>query len=169
MPLLRCGVAVADGAELAHAVTNAAISPKNIVLTSVPARNGRACDSCGSQVAAAVYRARPSNAPHVNKPLWIVLTVLWVLFGLGSVAFALTSFFMFDAPGSTDSPLTVMLFCLVLTSPLFWLAGAIAPWVFRRWWSRAGLLFVLPVVDGGAIVIALVLLQMFCGGSFACR
>jgi hypothetical protein len=100
--------------------------------------------------------------------LWVVATVVSVFAAFVSAAPAVMSFMLFDAPGSDSSPLTVALFFCALTLPLFCLAGAGVPWMFRA--TRMGTyLFLIPFVDIAAIVVVLVLMQTLCGGSFSCR
>lgn len=97
----------------------------------------------------------------------IVLSSLWVVAGLVSVLFAVSSVFMFDAPGSTSSPITIALFGTAVLLPFAWFVGAALPWVFQRW--RFGMwLFLLPLVDLAVIVSLVVALEAFCGGQFTC-
>jgi hypothetical protein len=104
----------------------------------------------------------------VNGTRWIVLSVVWVIAGCASVLLALTSVFMFDAPGATSSKLTVALFFTVITLPVFWFLGAGLPWLFRS--KRiAKWLFLLPICDLVAIGITIGAITQFCGGSFVCR
>lgn len=103
-----------------------------------------------------------------NVTLWIVLTVLWVLFAIPAGFMAMMSFFMFDAPGSETNGLTIALFWCVLVGPVFWVIGAGVPWIFRR--TPYGIwLFLIPFVDLAAIVVVVILLQSLCGGSFSCH
>lgn len=94
--------------------------------------------------------------------------MIWIIAGLASVLLALTSVFMFDAPGATSSPLTITLFFAVLTLPLFWLLGAGLPWAFRSK-GFAKWLFLLPFCDIVVIGMTIAAITRFCGGSFACR
>jgi hypothetical protein len=103
----------------------------------------------------------------VNRTLLIVLTILWVIFGALSGFLAMTSFFLFDAPGSESSKLTIAVFWMALTMPAWWLAGAIVPWFFRKrsygWWF-----FAIPLVDVVALVTVAIAIQQYCGGNLAC-
>jgi ABC-type sulfate transport system permease subunit len=97
----------------------------------------------------------------------IVLTSLWVIAGLVSALFAVTSVFMFDAPGAASNPITIALFFAVILLPILWFVGAALPWAFQRrpfgkW------LFLLPLVDLAAIGSLIAALEGFCGGQFAC-
>jgi ABC-type sulfate transport system permease subunit len=97
----------------------------------------------------------------------IVLSSLWVLAGLVSALFAVTSVFMFDAPGATSNPITIALFVAVVLLPFAWFVGAALPWIFQRW-PFGKWLFLLPLADLAAIVSLVVALQAFCSGDFAC-
>jgi len=97
----------------------------------------------------------------------IVVSFLWVVAGLVSVVFAVTSVFMFDAPGAASDPITIALFVAVVLLPIAWFAGAGLPWAFQRrpfgkW------LFLLPFIDLAAIGSLIAALEAFCGGQFAC-
>jgi len=98
----------------------------------------------------------------------IVMSVIWALVGAASIFFSLMSFFLFDAPGSESSHFTQLLFASLVSLPLFWIAGAIVPWFFRKR-SWAGWLFAFPLIDITAIVILFVCIQEFCGGMLACK
>ena len=104
----------------------------------------------------------------MSRTLWIVATVLWLLAIIPSSFLSMSSFFMFDAPGSDSSPLTWALFSTVLTLPVFWLVGAIVPWFFykKRWGAW---LFLFPFLDVAAIVLLFVCLSVFCNGNFTCK
>jgi hypothetical protein len=104
----------------------------------------------------------------VNKVVWIVLTVFWVLAGCASTLGAMMSVMLFDAPGSTESRLTVALFWCLLALPFSWFLGAGLPWLFRskgfgKW------LFAIPLVDVAAIVGVFVAIDQFCGGALSCK
>ncbi len=104
----------------------------------------------------------------MKKTLWIVGTVLWVGAAVLSSGLAMMSFMMFDAPGSTESRLTVALFLSVLSLPAWFLAGAVVPWIFYK--KRVGpWLFLIPGIDLLAIGLFFVLIDSLCGGSLACR
>jgi amino acid transporter len=104
----------------------------------------------------------------MKNALWTVVTVVWVIVALLACAPAMMSFMMFDAPGSTSSVPTIVAFASTLTLPLFFLAGAIVPWCFRK--KRIGKwLFLIPFVDVVAVIATFVFLAVFCGGNFTCR
>jgi hypothetical protein len=103
-----------------------------------------------------------------NRTLWIILTVVWIAAGLGSAFLALMSVFMFDAPGSTSSRLTIALFFATVALPIFWFVGAVLPWIFRSK-SYAKWLFLLPFVDVTAVVVIVAAISQFCSGNFSCQ
>lgn len=97
----------------------------------------------------------------------IALTVLSVLLAAVSLVPAAGSFFLFDSPGSESSPWTQLLFAASLALPVFWLAGASLPWLFR---TKAGMwFFALPLVDVAVIALAITAIGQFCGGMLACK
>ncbi|MBO6772349.1 MAG: hypothetical protein JJ898_13515 [Thalassospira sp.] len=74
---------------------------------------------------------------------------------------------MFDAPGSENNLLTELLFYSVLAFPVLCLVGGILPWIFRR--HPLGIwLYALSGLAIGLLVSAIVLLDVMCGGDFAC-
>ncbi len=104
--------------------------------------------------------------PH-KKGLRIGLTILSVLGAVMSVPLVMFSPMMFDAPGSEDNLLTELLFYSVLAFPVLCLAGGILPWIFRR--HPLGIwLYALSGLAIGLLVSAIVLLDVMCGGDFAC-
>jgi hypothetical protein len=98
---------------------------------------------------------------------WGLLTALWVLAALAGVLPAMMSPMMFDAPGSSTNPLTIVFALLVATFPLVCIAGAVLPWILRRW-RFAKWLFVLPLLHLGIAAVFMLALDRFCGGQFAC-
>jgi hypothetical protein len=104
----------------------------------------------------------------MNKTVWIVLTILWALAGFVSVFAAMMSAMLFDAPGSTESRLTVAIFCCLVALPFCWFLGAGLPWLFRskgfgKW------LFAIPFVDLAAIVALFVAIDQYCAGMLSCK
>jgi hypothetical protein len=93
----------------------------------------------------------------------IVLSIVWIAAGLVSIALAITTPFLFDAPGSESSPLTVTLAIAVAVLPPCFFASVVLRWVFR--WKG---FFLLPVLDLAVIGIDVVAIDRFCGGSFTC-
>jgi hypothetical protein len=98
---------------------------------------------------------------------WIALSVSLVLVGLASVFPVIMVPMMFDAPGSESDPIVITLAIMIAAFPLLCLIGAILPWLFWRK-SFARFLFLPPVVDLAAIVIAFIVLGQFCHGQFRC-
>lgn len=92
-----------------------------------------------------------------------ILAVIYVLAGLASVVPAITTVFLFDAPGSTSSPLTVALAIAAALLPLLFLVGGILRWALHR-----PIFFLLPVLDIAAIVIILAAIERYCSGMLAC-
>ncbi len=103
-----------------------------------------------------------------SKTLWTVLSVLWVVLAAPSAFLALFAPMMFDAPGSTQSPLTVALFAGVLALPVLWLLGAALPWIFRHA-AWAAWLFLIPLLDVVALGTIAILIERLCAGNFTCK
>ncbi|MEQ9346721.1 MAG: hypothetical protein RIG26_09790 [Thalassospira sp.] len=102
-----------------------------------------------------------------KKGLRVGLTILSVLAALMSMPLVMFSPMMFDAPGSDNNALTQLLFYSVLAFPALCLAGGILPWMFRRH-PQSIWLYALGGLAVGMLVIAIVLLEIQCGGSFSC-
>jgi len=96
---------------------------------------------------------------------WYVLTAVWVVVGLAAVFPALMSPMAFDASGSTSNPYTVGFALAIAIFPFVCLAGAVLPWILRHW-SFARWLFLLPLIDIGALVFFILALEHFSGGQF---
>jgi hypothetical protein len=94
----------------------------------------------------------------------IVLAVVWAAIGLASIVPATMTAFLFDAPGSTSSPLTVGLALTAALLPVCFVAGALLQWVV----GVRHAFYIVPLVDFAAIVIIVVAMEGFCGGNLAC-
>ena len=68
--------------------------------------------------------------PQIAKWILIAASLLWVAVGLVSVVPAGLSVMLFDAPGSSENPATVIVFWSALTFPLVCAAAAVVPWIF---------------------------------------
>jgi hypothetical protein len=104
------------------------------------------------------------------KPL---LALLQVLAGLSLIPWPLVllmTVFLFDAPGSDSSPLTVALALAILVYPAPILAGAWGFWKNRGTATNAVLArFTLLSLSSPALLVILIgALEFFCDGQFAC-
>ena len=108
---------------------------------------------------------------------WIlrIVSIVYGLLVIPGVLLALSTVFLFDAPGSETSISAILLaFTLGITPIVFAVAcvGGLAcafgsPSSKKAFW---GIIFaLLPVANLTLIVIVIVLLQMLCGGSFGCH
>ncbi len=93
-----------------------------------------------------------------------IFAAVWALVGLISVAPVVMVPFLFDAPGSESSRLTIAFAIAVALLPVCFLIGAIVWWI-ARW---RGAFFLIPLIDIAAIVAILVAIESFCGGNLAC-
>ena len=60
------------------------------------------------------------------------MTIVFGVAGLLGLLPALTSVFLFDAPGSEKNPVTILLFCAAITFPIVCLISIILSWSGRR-------------------------------------
>lgn len=90
--------------------------------------------------------------------------MLWALLGLASIIPATMTAFLFDAPGSISSPLTIALALTAGLLPVCFVAGALLQWVVRVRHA----FYIVPLVDFAAIVIIVIAMEGFCGGNLAC-
>ncbi len=96
-----------------------------------------------------------------------------VLFALSLLPWALAgfvSFFLFDAPGSTESAPTVALAWSIWLYPLLVLSGCVLSFVFYRAKSYRWALGMcgLPAVGMLAMCVAALVLVAFCDGQLSC-
>ncbi len=96
----------------------------------------------------------------------IIATVLFSLGGLVGLLPALTSFFLFDAPGSDKNPATILLFCSAVTFPLLCLVSVVLSWILyaRERFTASCWIAFLPVVNVVAGTLALLWLELFNNG-----
>ena len=99
----------------------------------------------------------------------LISTILFSLGGILGILPALTSFFLFDAPGSEKNPATIVLFVSALTLPLVCVIAVSAAWILyaRKWFAAACWVSLLPLVNlvgGGG---ALLWLELFNNGQFS--
>ena len=99
----------------------------------------------------------------------IATTVVLCLVGLGGLALAVTSLFLFDAPGSEKNPATILLFVCALTLPVTSILSIAVPWIFyaRKHYRAACLLALAPVLNLAGGAGALIWLEIFNGGRFS--
>ena len=83
----------------------------------------------------------------------------------------MVSVMMFDAPGSEDSPLSYLSAISFLTIPA---AAFIAPFLAYTFKKKGetkkvmAAFFGLPAIPVGALILFLVLSEVFCGGKTSC-
>ncbi len=101
--------------------------------------------------------------------------MVWGFAGLLGAAPAMFTPMMFDAPGSTESTVTVVTALAVLLFPLVCWGSATGLVVVRVLAKRSGyrrglavFLGLAPVLSGMAVVACFVVLSVFCGGAFTC-
>lgn len=99
----------------------------------------------------------------------IVTTVLFSLGGLIGILPAMTSFFLFDAPGSEKNPATILLFICALTFPIICALSIAAAWTTfaMKRFQAACWLSLLPSLNLVGGVAALIWLEIFNGGQLS--
>jgi hypothetical protein len=87
-----------------------------------------------------------------------------------AAAAAMMSVFMFDAPGSGASPLTLALAAGLFAAPLLYAYAAAKGIQVSKDPNRTGLVAALAVPVGVNVCLATLwfLIEKFCGGEFAC-
>ena len=97
-----------------------------------------------------------------------VATIVFGVLGILSFAPSLFSLTMFDAPGSTENPATILLFCSAFTFPVVCgIAIVLARTLYKSTASRwACLLIHLPLINIICGVIAMYWLDIAYGGKF---
>ena len=101
---------------------------------------------------------------------WILVTTFaFGVTGAFGLVLALTSFFLFDAPGSEKNPATIVLFCSALTLPVVCLVSIAMSWLFyiRKHFAVAACVSLLPLVNLACGAAALIWLQLFNHGNFS--
>ena len=99
----------------------------------------------------------------------IISTIVFGLTTLPGVPLALTSFFLFDAPGSEKNPATIVLFWSALTLPVACFGWVALSWILyaKQKFAAATWISFLPAINllcGGG---ALIWLQIYNGGRFS--
>ena len=99
----------------------------------------------------------------------LVTTIVFGILGLLSLPLALTSFFLFDAPGSEKNPCTIALFISALTMPLNCAASMALSWILnlRQHFTAARWTSLFPVINVFTGAGALLWLEIFNHGSFS--
>jgi len=103
------------------------------------------------------------------------LGILYGVLVLPAMFLAVSSVFVFDAPGSERSVLTALFAISLAVLPFAFLLSAIGGIVCSFGPRSTGKLYAgrvfawLPIVDVGVFLLVFVLLQTLCGGRFDCR
>ena len=113
----------------------------------------------------------PAPPASKRRPVrtWLIIeTILAIpLIPIGAFVAAM-SVMMFDAPGSTQNPALILLFCSIAGLPVSLLAGVVLAWIALAMKRDRGALWLsllplLPVITG---LIAVLWLQFGYGGNF---
>ena len=104
------------------------------------------------------------NLLIIINAIFGLATMLW-LGGLLMIAF------LFDAPGSQESPLTVSLAVSIASYPLFYILGLL--WSIKIFKSgrkaRAILVSLLPLISITWMIITVILIKLLCDGKLSCQ
>lgn len=104
------------------------------------------------------------------KTWLIIINVFFGLCMIPAFFMALMSVMLFDSPGSTESSLTWTLFFSLISFPILCLLSIPFTWVFYKKEKPKAALWVSlsPLFSVLFIIIAFVLLEVFCNGQFNC-
>lgn len=103
-----------------------------------------------------------------------IVSVLYGVLVIPSLVLPLSSIYLFDAPGSEDSPLTSLFALSISIAPFVLLTSCVGGLKSTfgdqtETKTRAGYIWGwLPVINLGFIIIVFLLLETFCGGRLAC-
>jgi hypothetical protein len=106
------------------------------------------------------------------KILAIILNVVFALIGFLSIFLALTSFMIFDAPGSEYNPYLWGAFWSALALPLTCFLSVIVSLVMLIKYNnpkKVLWIFLLPCVVIGIFISCMVLIEVYCQGDFSCN
>lgn len=103
-----------------------------------------------------------------------LLIIINAIFGLASTIWVgglLMVVFLFDAPGSQDSELTISLATSIASYPIFYIIGLL--WSIKLFkkglHSRAILVSLIPLINVIWMITTVVLIELLCNGSFSCK
>jgi hypothetical protein len=112
------------------------------------------------------------NADSIKRARTFVIigTVIHVALAALSLVAALTTLFMFDAPGSEKNPYLLTMVWSIWLFPVACAIAIIVGWIayFLKSLTLARLVFLLPIVNIIVGAIGFVLLSKICHGDFAC-
>jgi hypothetical protein len=101
----------------------------------------------------------------------IILNILFIIIGAFSIMLALTSFMIFDAPGSENNPYLWVAFWSALTMPLVCFGSVIVSTIllfkFKKI-KKAFWVVLLPLIPIGTLIACMVLIETYCQGNFSC-
>jgi hypothetical protein len=103
------------------------------------------------------------------KTCLIVTTIVFSLGAVLSLLPAITSVFLFDAPGSEKNRATIVLFCSALTLPVACVVAVAGSWIFyvmKKFRAACWFAF-LPLVNVACGAAAAIWLEIFNGGRFS--
>jgi hypothetical protein len=105
------------------------------------------------------------------KRLVIILNILFSVVGFFSIGLALTSFMVFDSPGSENNPYLWVAFYSALALPITCLVSVILSVSILRHsqnYKKALWVSLLPCIVIATLCGSLILIQIYCNGDFAC-
>jgi H+/gluconate symporter-like permease len=113
----------------------------------------------------------PAQRLSKKRPVrtWLIVETILSIPGIAAGAFlAAMSVMIFDAPGSSDNPAVILLFCSIVGVPLSLFVGVVLAWIAFAMKRDRGALWLsllplLPIITG---VVALLWLQFGYDGQF---
>jgi hypothetical protein len=105
------------------------------------------------------------------KRLLDILNLLFALMGVVSIPLALTSFMLFDAPGSENNTYLWFAFWAALALPFLTFGSLLASMSIcskSQNYKKALWILLIPTMDIFIIVGSMTLIDIYCHGSFSC-
>ncbi|HBR54194.1 MAG TPA: hypothetical protein DEA82_08385 [Flavobacteriaceae bacterium] len=100
----------------------------------------------------------------------IIISIVWFLSLFPALFLAMFSPMMFDAPGASDSTLTIAMVTAIVTYPIAVVLMLILSWVFfaKRKHKAAIASSLIPALWILINIVLWVSIEIFCDGSFTC-
>ena len=105
------------------------------------------------------------------KRLSILSNVLFIMFGIASIMLALTSFMLFDAPGSENNILVWIVFWCSLALPItcgIAVISSLLVFFKSRRYKKSFFISLTPTILLAIIAVCFVLNDIYCGGTLSC-
>ncbi len=105
------------------------------------------------------------------KVLVILANLIFIIISILSILLAITSVFLFDAPGSENNPYVWGMFLSALALPIAcFVSVPVSLYISfkKKNYKKALLIFLLPIIVIAILLVNMSLNDIFCNGSFSC-